>query len=677
MAPPPEHDSHRRGRLSHAERGRSSAGRTTTVRLLFGATGWPCGVLEIASWAKREGLAEPVVVPVLPGYAFRLAADDRTYLGEGPLDPEVIGSFAGHQRPLSRDAVVRRTGPDAWEIADRARGWTYRVVDGPEGLDVYVLESYEPAESIALLRRFARARSRVNELFDRDGSPSAATRGALAAVGGRFLARLIEFAPHVVGFRLEGGGFEQVKRFIQAVRLVSNAEVVLGGPTPTSHPAEVLAESGADYVFAGEAEEPFNQFLRLAWERNSKDRQPEIPGLAYRYGGRVYVNRGRRKRGGSSFSAKKSCVPFFPSAPREVITANRLDWSLLDGFDRVELDSLFFTGGRGCPGECTFCAKLHGQEVRVKGARQLLDEIEAADAKVAAGEIRVTRWPLFEHCDDPKLRAKEVAWAAVYDEDFFLHRRRAIEFLRLWAQSALRQRYRLSVQTNPCSMLGADGRVDPELLQWIDSVKPMVQLGAESFNRELLARWRKRHNVDQLNTVLDALDATRQDYTVFQILTDFDTTPEELVDTLRLLILNAYRHRRMRIASSPFTIPLYDSQTRKRLEYQGLLTPDRVRHFTDYERPQPGWMDPLAAELADLADAELRWTLQPPRRDAALLSAFRVVLDRIGQERKRLERAGDVADRQRLRIRDLHDQAERAMRHIMDARFQGIEPLGR
>jgi len=681
MAPPPEHDSHRRGRLSRAEKGRSSAGRTT-IRVLFGATGWPCGVLEIASWAKREGLAEAVVVPVLPGYAFRLATDDRAYLDEGPVDPEVIDSFARHQRPLARDAAVRRTGPDAWEIADRARGWTYRVVDAPEGLDVYVLESYASAESIAVVRRFARARSRVNELFDRDGSPSAATRGALAAVGGRFLARLIDFAPHVVGFRLEGGGFEQVKRFIQAVRLVSDAEIVLGGPTPTSHPAEVLAESGADYVFAGEAEEPFNRFLRLAWKRNSKDRQPEIPGLAYRYGGRVYVNRGG-KRGRSSFSAKKSCVPFFssavpffPSAPREVIAANRLDWSLLEGFERVEFDSLFFTGGRGCPGDCTFCAKLHGQEVRVKGARRLLDEIEAADAKVAAGEIRVTRWPLFEHCGDPELRAKQVAWAAVYDEDFFLHRRRAIEFFRLWVQNPLRHRYRLSLQTNPCSMLGADGRVDPELLHSIDSVKPMVQLGAESFNRELLARWRKRHRIDQLDTVLDALDATRQDYTVFQILTDFDTTPEELVETLRLLILNAYRHRRMRIASSPFTIPLYDSETRMRLECRGLLTPDRVCHFTDYERPQPGWMDPLAAELADLADAELRWTLHPSRRDAALLSAFQVVLDRIGQERKRLERAGDVADRQRLRIRELHDQAERAMSQIRDARFSGIEPLG-
>ncbi|HUT91590.1 MAG TPA: cobalamin-dependent protein [Thermoguttaceae bacterium] len=663
MAPRPELDSRRRGRFGK-------------VRVLFGATGWPCGVLEIASWAKREGLADAVVVPVLPGYAFRLAAEDRPYVRAGSVDPEVVDSFARHQRPLSNDAVVRRAGQDAWEIRDRARGWTYRVVDAAEGLDVYVLESYESPESIAIIRRFAQSRSLVNQFFEEDGAPSETTRDALAAVGGQFITKLIEFAPHVVGFRLEGGRFDQVKRFIRAVRLFSDAEVVLGGPTATSHPREVLEDCGADYVFAGEAEEPFNRFLRLARERNSKDRQPEIPGLAYRYGGRIHVNTG--EKGTQLFVAGKELRPlFWPVAPRELIAANRLDWSLLEGFERVELDSLFFTAGRGCPGACTFCAKLHGQEVRVKGARQLLAEIEAADAKVAAGEIRVTRWPLFEHCDDPELQQSEVAWAAVYDEDFFLHRRRAIEFFRLWAQSPLRRRYRLSLQTNPCSMLTSDGRVHAELLRWIDSVKPMVQLGAESFNRELLARWRKRHNVDQLNAVLDALDTTRQDYTVFQLLTDFDTTPEELVETLRLLILNAYRHRRMRIASSPFTIPLYDSETRRLLEYRGLLTPDRVGHFTDYERPQPGWMDPLAAELADLADAELRWTLQPQRRDAALLSAFEVVLDRICEERDRLDHAAESTELERLRIRELHDQAERAMNQIKDARFQGIGPFGR
>ena len=278
------------------------------------------------------------------------------------------------------------------------------------------------------------------------------------------------------------------------------------------------------------------------------------------------------------------------------------------------------------PRACTFCAKLHGNEVRYKSAAQLLEEIEAADARVSDGTLQVTRWPLFRHVADAKLKHKQVAWAAVYDEDFLLFRNRAVEFFRLWDASPLSERYRLSFQANPCSMLASDGMVDEDLLDWIDRLKPMVQLGAESFNGELLARWHKRHDLRQLHAALDALDRTQQDYTVFQLLTDFDTTPEELVDTLWLLIVNALRRRRMRIASSPFTIPLYDSDTRRLLEYGGRLGPDRIRDFSDYERPQPGWMDPLAAELAELADAELQFALEPEHRDAALVQAFESVV---------------------------------------------------
>ena len=690
------------------------------VRVLFGAAGWPCGVLEIASWAKHQRLAEPVVVHLQPGYAFRLEPDDRQHLAEGCVDVELVDSFARHGRRLSDDSCVSHTGRNTWEIHDCRRGWTYRLVDVGEGLDVYILENLAAEEFLRAIRRFAEARSDSGRFFGKDGSLGAVTeqrgdcpdfraartglspsetgklfcygslnsttRDALAAVGGAFLKKLIEFAPHVVGFRLEGGQVEHVKSYIRAVRLFSEAEIVLGGPTPTSHPQDVLNETGADYVFTGEAEEPFNQFLQLAWERNSKDRQPEIPGLAYRYADRVYVN--TLPRDGYELSALEvdgticgstlRCLrnAVRPVAAAELIAANGLDWSLLEGFDKAEFDSLFFTGGRGCPGACTFCAKLHGPEVRAKSARQLLEEIEAADAKVADGTIAVTRWDLFKHVDDPALRHKQVVWAAVYDEDFFLNRKRAIEFFRLWDQSPLNERYRLSLQTNPCSMLTSDGQLHAELLGWIDRLKPMVQLGAESFNSELLARWHKRHSVGQLNTVLDALDSTRQDYTVFQLLTDFDTTPEELVETLRLLILNAYKRRRMRIASSPFTIPLYDSDTRKLLEYRGSLTPERVGHFTDYERPQPGWMDPLAAELADLADAELRFTLQPEHRDGALQSALEVVLSRIGEERQRVEHDRTSNHGQKCRIRHLHDQARHAMGQIKEARFQAIGPFG-
>ena len=174
----------------------------------------------------------------------------------------------------------------------------------------------------------------------------------------------------------------------------------------------------------------------------------------------------------------------------------------------------------------------------------------------------------------------------------------------------------------------------------------------------LLARWRKRHDLGQLTTVLDALDGTRQDYTVFHLLSDFDTRPAELIETLRLLVLAALPRRRMRIADSPFTIPLFDSETRKLLEYGGFIRPGMIEGFTDYERPRPDWMDPLAAELADLADAELHWALNLPERDGALVRAFEVVLERV--------------ERERPGARALLEQARRAMDQVKDARFQAV-----
>ena len=321
-----------------------------------------------------------------------------------------------------------------------------------------------------------------------------------------------------------------------------------------------------------------------------------------------------------------------PVASQQVIAASRLDWSLLENF-ATPFDSLFFTAGRGCPGACSFCSKLHGQEVRTKTARQLLDEITAADARVAEGAIGLRRWRLFQYVDDPRFQDREVGWAAVFDEDFFLHRKRALEFFGLWSESPLSSRYRLSFQTNPCTLLTSQGRVHGELLDWIGRLKPMIQLGAESFHAELLARWHKRHTVPELETVLAALDATGQDYTVFQLLTDFESTPEELLETLQLLIAAGYRHPRMRIASSPFTIPLYDSDTRAVLEFSGRLGKNAVRHFSDYEKPQPGWMDPLVADLADRADAQLQWALEFAHRQEALGSVFEVLLERIRELR--------------------------------------------
>ena len=639
--------------------------------MLLACAGWPCGILDVGSWAAHEGMADVCVFQYQPGHLFRLPPDERELFAEGPITDELIECFARHGRRLSREGCARRaecgslTPPalrpqvSAWEISDDGFACRYDVVESLDGFDICLAEQLD-ADGLDGL--FASA----DEL-----------QRALQVAGRDFLVKLCEFRPHIVGFRLEAGGFETVRELVAIVRRVCDATVILGGPTATSHPLETLLECDADYVFAGDAEAPLAAFLRAARKPNGRDRMPDIAGLAYHYGGRAYHNTqpadGYERTAAAGIVVSRpaltpspsparrpesevtpnwagegspQCATPRPLVDRAILAANRLDWSLVENF-RTPLDSLYFTGGRGCPGHCTFCAKLHGQQVRTKSAEQLLDEIAAADALVQSGRLRVSRWNLFGHVDTPPTAAHEVAWAAVYDEDFFLDRRRAIEFFVLWDQSPLKDRYRLSFQTNPSTLLDA-GRPHAELFAWIDRLKPMVQLGAESFCDDVLRRWRKRHTRAQLDVVLDALDLTRQDYTVFQLLTDFDTTAEELIESLRLLVAAALHRPRMRIASSPLTIPLYDCETRRLLDFSGRLD-GRVRHFTDYERVQPGWMDPLVAELADLADAELQWTLTPENRDAALLAALEAVAQRVQFQPA------------------LHDQARRALAAAKDA----------
>jgi hypothetical protein len=140
-------------------------------------------------------------------------------------------------------------------------------------------------------------------------------------------------------------------------------------------------------------------------------------------------------------------------------------------------------------------------------------------------------------------------------------------------------------------------------------------LGAESFHPELLRRWNKRHTPEQLETVLDALEKTGQDYNIFHILTDYHSTLSELREATQLLLYSARRHRRMRIASAPFMIPLYHTDLRRELDFLGRL---KITHFTDYEIPHPEWMNPLVAHWADKIDEVLQETLYPQRRNTAL-----------------------------------------------------------
>ena len=582
--------------------------RDNRPRVLFACDGWPSGMIDLASWINHRRLTNAIVFQFQPGRLFRLDSDCVEEMGPGFVTDSFRGRFESHGVSLREGAYLRATAADRWKLQDRATGTAYWISPGGAGFDVL---SSEPPPDIPF--------------------------SVFAELGNVFAQRLRSFRPHVVGFRVEGADIDTVRRRVEAVRLAVDAEIVLGGPTATSRPRETLEATGADYVFAHETEESFALLLDAAIRDNSFKHAFSVPGLTYRFAGMVFCNEPPRDGYGRLLTTPTS-IPR-PAPSTELLRKNRLDWGLLEDF-KTEFDGLYFTGGRGCPGECTFCAQLHGTQVRTKTAEQLLEEIAATDRLVQRGELRVSRWPLFEHTDNPELRPLAVSWASVYDEDFFLDRRRAVEFLRLWDQSSLKTRYRLGFQTNPRSLLKSDGRFDPELLEWIGRLSPMIQLGAESFHSEVLRRWRKRHTVEELETVLDTLDTTGQDYGVFILWTDFETTVEELLDSLRLLALAAWRHPKMRIASSPCTIPLYESDVRRSLEFRsdsgclaGRVGENVSIPVWEFERPQPGWMDPFVAELADLIDESLQHALNLPTRDAAIIEAVETV-------RRRMEKQG-------------------------------------
>lgn len=419
-----------------------------------------------------------------------------------------------------------------------------------------------------------------------------------------FINCLNDFKPDIVGFRIESGRFETVCRFIEKVREYLKTIIVLGGPTATLHPAEVLKQSGADYVFAGDAEKPFACFLELLQEIpeisiSRKDRNFDfrtIPGLTW-------------------FSANERIEINPPEAvDEETLRKNELNWSFLYNFSEP-LDSIYLTGGRGCPGQCSFCSRLHGRTVRTKPSKQIIEEIRGADRLVQNGKLLLTSWPLYKESPRNDLRPLSVSWCSVFDEDFFLDRKRAAEFLQQYEFYGFQKRYRLGFQTNPRSLLNPNDRPNEEIFYWISRTQAMIQLGAESFHPKLLRRWNKRHTVQQLEAVLDGLDRCGQDYNVFHILTDYDSTVDEVRETTTLLLETAARHPKMRIASTAFMIPLYGTKLQQDLERSGRMN---IGHFTDYEQAHPEWMDPEVVRFAEKIDDALQQALYPELREQSL-----------------------------------------------------------
>jgi radical SAM superfamily enzyme YgiQ (UPF0313 family) len=186
----------------------------------------------------------------------------------------------------------------------------------------------------------------------------------------QFTNRLKELAPNVVGFSVVTNQWPYARKLASWARGATSAPLVCGGIHAMAAPEEILETSSFDYVFRGEAEEPFLDFVeKLARNENVA----EVKNIGLIQDGKVRIN---------------------PVRPLPDITKLPFkDYSIFD-FQKIIDGKNGWVGlmaSRGCPFSCSYCfnhqmVKRYRKDlnctfrqlnyIRHFEVRQVIDEVE-------------------------------------------------------------------------------------------------------------------------------------------------------------------------------------------------------------------------------------------------------------------------------------------------------------
>lgn len=171
----------------------------------------------------------------------------------------------------------------------------------------------------------------------------------------------------VIGFQLYTIDLKAVKQLLSVVReVLPEAITVIGGPHPTVCPDETLNlyEGLADYLFIGEAEASFPQFLEQV---NGGSAFSNVPGLCWRNNGQIVKN---------PPAALLSDLDKLPILSWDLIKPEEYPPAQHGAFYKNFPIAPIITT-RGCPYRCSFCSApvLSGGKIRKRAVSSVMEEI--------------------------------------------------------------------------------------------------------------------------------------------------------------------------------------------------------------------------------------------------------------------------------------------------------------
>ncbi|NQT30455.1 MAG: hypothetical protein HQ596_07770 [Candidatus Saganbacteria bacterium] len=408
---------------------------------------------------------------------------------------------------------------------------------------------------------------------------------------------LRDFAPTVIARSVSCGNIDEVSRTNMILRdMYRDAWFAIGGPAPTLDIQNAMGVTYADFAVAGDGAEVFPTLLEIiggakrgdTLSGGQIDAIAELPGVRF-----------RTDEASDTFVGKETVV----SRAQRVLRPNYDLDVLAEMIQEVEKDGegvgrLDLVFDRGCVYSCSFCTPTLTSKVVQIPEKEIMDFLSDIQGAMASG-----RWPYKQI----KIR--------LYDNDFLQNvgRNRKLHPL-LEKADFIGPGQPLSVYSIKASLASFDR--DPDF-----SVKLMQQLGVEEawmgidgLTSGMFERLGKSGKFERINPTIERIVAAGIRPVMWLILSDQDSTLEELVVTaLRVKDLcNTHRSLwfEMNAGLSPdYGTPAY-SQTRAREEITQWLRKG------DYEYPLMKAQipaDPAAAKFIEVFAERLAFNEGPQR----------------------------------------------------------------
>ncbi|MDD5136514.1 MAG: radical SAM protein [Candidatus Omnitrophica bacterium] len=219
-------------------------------------------------------------------------------------------------------------------------------------------------------------------------------------------------------------------------------KIVIGGVHASSLPADTIRSFPSfDYLVKGEGERAFLKLSR-AILNGDEEAVPAIPGVCYRKDGNAVL---------------------VSPAPR-ISDLDSLKFPAWDLFPKMRIFPVM--SSRGCPYGCVFCARMMGEEVRVRSPENVAEELRYLNERFGAKRV------------------------FFYDETFGFYREWLDKFLRLLIDSKLNRKLRWGITTRAHLLDG------PILSKLKEAGCVKIDFGVESGNEQVLSVIKKGERLE-------------------------------------------------------------------------------------------------------------------------------------------------------------------------------------